>query len=144
MSEGCAFCRIVTGTEPAALVHSDELVVAFLDRAPAAPGHLLVIPRVHAVRLRDLPTEAAERVAVVARRLVVALEGAPAVPGAGANLVWNDGHVAGQAVSHTHLHVVPRAPGDGLGFRFGARRIVDRGVLDETARQIRAALAHAR
>lgn len=143
MSEGCAFCRIVAGTEPATLVHSDEQVVAFLDRAPAAPGHALVVPRVHAARLRDVPAEAVARVAVVARRLVVALEGATGVSATGANLVWNDGRAAGQAVLHAHLHVVPRTAGDGLGFRFGGRRIVDRRRLDETAREIRAALADA-
>ena len=43
----CLFCEIAAGREPARLVHEDERLVAFHDIHPAAPVHVLVIPRKH-------------------------------------------------------------------------------------------------
>jgi diadenosine tetraphosphate (Ap4A) HIT family hydrolase len=50
-----------------------------------------------------------------------------------------DGAAAGQDVPHTHLHVVPRRTGDGLGWR-AAGRLQDREALDRVASQLRMAL----
>ena len=44
---GCLFCRIADGSVPAALLHADELVIAFRDIAPRAPTHILLVPRRH-------------------------------------------------------------------------------------------------
>src|ERR1700730_6771989 len=54
MSDDCFFCKIVEGTAPASVVYSDGSVMAFMDIAPIVPGHLLVIPRRHAVLVGDL------------------------------------------------------------------------------------------
>ena len=43
----CPFCRIVAGLLPSSQVYSDSQVVAFRDRNPAAPVHVLVVPRRH-------------------------------------------------------------------------------------------------
>lgn len=48
VAETCSFCRIVRGDELAHVIYDDASSVAFLDRAPAAEGHTLVVPRVHA------------------------------------------------------------------------------------------------
>ena len=45
----CLFCAIASGDEPAEIVFQDELCVAFLDYRPLFPGHVLLIPRRHAV-----------------------------------------------------------------------------------------------
>src|SRR5207237_947127 len=50
------FCEIVAGA-PHNEVYRDELVVAFLDRAPLMPGHTLVITREHFATLEDVPSE---------------------------------------------------------------------------------------
>ncbi|MCK6481830.1 MAG: HIT family protein, partial [Planctomycetes bacterium] len=47
----CVFCGIVAGERPASFVHRDERVIAFADLHPVNPGHLLVVPRVHAAGL---------------------------------------------------------------------------------------------
>ena len=51
---GCVFCAIVAGDAEAEIVHRDDVAVAFLDRTPLFPGHLLVVPTTHVVTLADL------------------------------------------------------------------------------------------
>ena len=57
----------------------------------------------------------------------------------GVNLFLADGEAAGQEVFHVHLHVIPRFPGDGFGFRFapGYFQLPGRDALDQVASAIR-------
>ncbi|MBQ2325236.1 MAG: HIT domain-containing protein, partial [Clostridia bacterium] len=43
----CIFCKIAAGEIPSAKVYEDESVLAFKDLNPAAPVHVLVIPKAH-------------------------------------------------------------------------------------------------
>ena len=45
--ENCIFCKIAAGEIPSKKVHEDDEFVAFHDINPAAPVHVLVIPRKH-------------------------------------------------------------------------------------------------
>ena len=109
----CIFCRIAAGTMKAEIVHETPDAVAFLDKFPAAKGHVVVIPRAHAVTLLDLDDAAVggvfRTVKDVMRKITAAL--APA----GMNVGWNHGRSAGQVVDHLHVHVLPRwTPGRGI------------------------------
>ena len=109
----CLFCGIVAGKVPAALVYEAPGAVAFLDRLPAARGHTLVVPRVHAANLLELPDDAIgdlfRAVKEVTRKIAGALH--PIAFHVG----WNHGEAAGQAVFHLHVHVIPRyTPGRGI------------------------------
>ena len=108
----CVFCRIAQGQAPAHRVYEDESVVAFMDIRPVTPGHLLVIPKVHADTLYTLDEETWRAVCGVGQRLVCAVKAAMGC--AGVNLWLANEPDAGQAVMHVHLHVVPRFPDDGL------------------------------
>jgi len=134
----CIFCRIVAGEAEASLVYQDEWVSAFMDAHPIAEGHILVVPRRHASGLDDLDEAAAGRMMAVARRLAGALRRS-GVPCEGVNLVLADGTAAGQSVFHCHLHVIPRAAGDGFGFRrpLGLRRSPSRPAMNAVAERIR-------
>jgi len=55
--EDCIFCKIINGTQPASIVYSDEKVMAFMDIAQINPGHVLVIPKVHAASMSELDEE---------------------------------------------------------------------------------------
>ena len=140
MSTECVFCAIVAGTAEASIVHSDEHVVAFMDIRPVVPGHLLVVPRRHAVGLADLDPEDGARVFRVAQRLARALRDSALRDSGlrcdGVNLFLADGVAAGQEVFHVHLHVLPRHPGDGFRLQFDAK-FPPRTELDEHARLIR-------
>jgi diadenosine tetraphosphate (Ap4A) HIT family hydrolase len=112
--------------------------VAFLDIRPANPGHTLVLPRRHVESFTELSPLEVEQLARCGQRIAAALkqgfDGCEAV-----TFSLADGAAAGQDVPHTHLHVVPRRTGDGLGWR-AAGQLQDREALDATASQLRAAL----
>lgn len=113
----CIFCKIIAGDAPAAFVHQDEAVVAFMDINPVTPGHLLVVPKEHHANLATIPGSVAGHMMLVAQWLAAALRASP-VRTEGINLFYADGEAAGQEVWHGHLHVIPRWDGD--GFRIGA------------------------
>jgi len=106
----CIFCKIVAGQMPSAQVGETEHALAFLDVAPFAPGHTLVVPKRHVsdvVTADGALTEIADLVESTARLLDERL--APD----GLNLMQASRAAAGQTVFHLHVHVVPRYRNDG-------------------------------
>lgn len=130
----CPFCAIVAGDAPATSVYEDETVVAFLDIAPVAGGHTLVVPRAHHETLPEMPPSAVgdlfERVALV----VDAVEAAFAPDGV--NVVQSNGEAAGQEVFHAHVHVLPRYADDDVSVRWPSGKLTE-GAAAETAATIR-------
>ena len=57
------------GDSPASFTYQDDSVVAFMDVQPITRGHMLVVPREHAVLMSDLNETAAMRTFKVARKL---------------------------------------------------------------------------
>jgi histidine triad (HIT) family protein len=110
--EGCVFCSIVSGDEPAEFVFQDESVVAIMDLHPATEGHVLVMPRRHARDLWEVASDDAER--TLAASLQVASMIRHVLAPDGINLVHASGPAAWQTVFHFHLHVIPRFKGDSL------------------------------
>lgn len=140
-SRPCIFCEIVAGRLEAELVvYRDELVVAFMDIAPGNPGHVLIVPAVHADDIVGTPAETAERMMVVAQRLARAIRRTD-LKAEGFNFLVNTGRVAGQTVFHAHLHVVPRFAGDSGGHGDRPRQRLTVEELAPVAAGIRAALA---
>ncbi len=135
-SAHCIFCEIVAGREPASVVHDDDLVMAFMDIAPATEGYVIVVPKDHVPLLDDLDDETGARMFTVARRIQTVLR-ASALRCDGINLLLFDGEVAGQDVPHTHLHVVPRYAGDGVLWLEYTPLDPGREALDETAASLR-------
>lgn len=135
----CVFCTIVRGQAQAGVVYEDDSVMAFMDLQPVTPGHLLVVPKVHAEGLEDLEEDMGCRVWAVAHRLARALRRSD-LRCDGVNLLLADGEAAFQEVFHVHLHVFPRFAGD--GFRIDANwRVRERDELDVGAAAVRAGLA---
>ena len=99
----CVFCRIARGELPAAKVYEDEGNLVFRDIKPAAPIHLLAIPKRHAARLSDC----GERDKDLVAGLMLAAGKAARAEGAGDfRLIINNGAGAGQTVFHLHVHVL--------------------------------------
>jgi histidine triad (HIT) family protein len=111
-ADDCIFCAIVAGDAPAQIVDSDEHTVAFMDIAPATPGHALVIPRDHHADLIEIPADALERTTSAAQRLAESMK--QTLAPAGFNLINACGRAAWQTVFHFHLHVIPRYEDDPL------------------------------
>ena len=109
----CIFCEIVAGNMPAAKVYEDEHVFAFMDIAPANPGHTLVIPKQHYRNLYDLPIEVGSKIMQAAIPIVNAIR--TALNPDGLNLFQSNEAAGFQTVFHFHLHIIPRWEGDSLG-----------------------------
>lgn len=118
MSGPCIFCKITEGVIPSRRIYSDEHCTAFLDIAPLAPGHTLVVPRQHVTNLLDCSADALAAVTRALPRLATALVAATGATGL--NLLQNSGASSGQVVMHLHFHLIPRRDGDGLGYRWNA------------------------
>jgi len=108
MSE-CVFCRIVAGAIPAQKVDESPRVLAFRDLKPAAPTHVLLIPKQHLVAsAADLEPAHGELLgelfALAAR--IAQREGLEN----GWRLVTNVGRDAGQSVFHLHVHLIGGRP----------------------------------
>jgi histidine triad (HIT) family protein len=134
----CVFCAIARGTEPAAVVHRDDTVCAFLDKRPLFKGHVLVVPRNHHVTLGDLPVAWVPLLFGVARRLCRAVE--QAMHAEGTFVAMNN--KVSQSVPHLHVHVVPRRKGDGLkGFFWPRTSYASDEEMQEIAGKIAAVAA---
>lgn len=100
----CLFCRIVAGEIPATVVHETDEVLAFRDISPAAPTHVVVVPKAH----HDDVTALTAADPGLAGRLLAAGTAVAAAEGLddGFRLVVNTGADGGQTVFHVHLHVL--------------------------------------
>lgn len=101
----CIFCRIIRGEIPSAKVYEDESVYAFKDINPAAPVHILIIPKEHIDGVNDLTPENAALVGDIhlAAAKIAASEG---IADKGYRLINNCGADAGQTVMHLHYHLI--------------------------------------
>lgn len=101
--DGCIFCRIVAGDLPSDRVAETDLSVAIRDINPAAPIHVLVLPRRHEPTIGSLAASAEELTDVFRlAQQVVEQEGVADAH----RMVVNTGRGAGQTVFHAHLHVL--------------------------------------
>jgi histidine triad (HIT) family protein len=134
---GCLLCRLVAGEEEISVVHEDARTAVFMDIEPVVRGHMLVVPRVHAPSLADLEPEDGAALFESSRLAAAALR-ASSLRCEGVNLLLADGEAAGQEIFHAHLHVIPRYPGDGFGFRLPPGYSVrPRAELDDAAGALR-------
>ena len=117
MAENCIFCRIVQRLIPAVVLSETDDLLAIMDLYPATRGHALVLPKEHIPDIYSMSEELAGRLFGQTTALAKALQRRLAP--AGMNLVQANGAAAGQTISHFHLHLVPRYPGDGVFIQFG-------------------------
>ena len=130
------FARILRGEIPAHKVFEDEHTLAFMDVMPQTDGHTLVIPKVPAENLFDLPEAALAATILTTQRVARAVRKAFDCPGV--MIAQLSGSDAGQSVFHIHFYIIPRKAG--IDLRFHARDMADQKMLAEHAARVRAAL----
>jgi histidine triad (HIT) family protein len=109
MDPNCIFCKIIAGKSPSKIVYQDEQVVAFLDINPAAPVHILIVPREHIPSINHLTDDHEPLIGhlyLVAQRLAKD----NGISESGYRLIINNGPDARQAVFHLHLHLLGGQP----------------------------------
>ncbi len=100
----CIFCSIASGEVNAKVVYDDADVVAFLDRNPVAPTHVIIVPRRHIDRLGaagEADAELLGKLQLAAGKIAKILKVENAF-----RLVTNNGKGAGQSVDHLHYHLL--------------------------------------
>ncbi len=99
------FAKIIAGSIPADKVYEDEQVIAFRDIAPAAPVHILVIPKEKYISFDDFaksdPLYIGRFFSVIQK--IAAKEG---LTDNGYRLITNHGKDASQTVPHFHVHIL--------------------------------------
>lgn len=103
----CLFCRVVRGEVPSTKVAESEHAYAFYDIAPAAPVHVLVVPKAHVASAHEVGPGEAHLLGEVVQlaQEVARLEGIDGED-KGYRLVMNVGKDANMSVPHLHLHVL--------------------------------------
>lgn len=113
------FARIIRGEIPGRKVYEDEQVLAIEDIAPAAPVHVLVMPKGEYVSFDDFTRNAPPETQAHFFRTVTEAARKAGVLENGYRLIANHGAHASQSVPHFHMHLIGgRAlggllPGDG-------------------------------
>lgn len=103
--QDCLFCKIIKGEIPSDKVFEDDEVFAFRDIQPAAPTHILVIPKKHIPSVSQM----SEDDTLLIGKLIYTATGIAEqedIEKSGYRLVINNGPDAGMAVNHIHLHLI--------------------------------------
>ena len=100
----CVFCMIRDGKIPTRKVYEDDKMLAFYDIEPAAPVHIVMIPKEHIASSNELNSDNAGIVAHIFSKVPeiaksVGLDG-------GYRVVNNCGADGGQTVFHIHFHLL--------------------------------------
>ena len=101
----CLFCKFVKGDFPADKVFENESILAFRDINPAAPTHILIIPKIHIPTLNDLKPEHSNLVGEMIQ-LSSVLAKKEGIAEAGYRTGFNCNEAGGQTVYHLHLHLM--------------------------------------
>lgn len=104
MAEKTIFKRIIDREIPAKIVYEDEYCLAFEDIHPAAPTHLIVIPKREIASVDDISATDEQ----VVGHLFTSMRAIAAQLGlkTGYRVVTNCGRDAGQEVMHLHFHML--------------------------------------
>jgi len=100
----CIFCNIVGHRLPAEIIQEDADLAIFKDINPAAPVHLLIVPKKHIDSLNTLE----EKDAGIFFKMILAAKQVAEKQGiqSGYRLMINNGREAGQVVYHLHMHLM--------------------------------------
>ena len=104
--DDCLFCKIIKGEIPSTKVYEDDYVYAFLDIAPQAPFHAVIVPKTHISSAAEIDesnssyvSKIYEAVAKIAKKENLEK---------GFRVVTNCGEDGGQTVGHLHFHLLAR------------------------------------
>ncbi|MCL2816326.1 MAG: histidine triad nucleotide-binding protein, partial [Oscillospiraceae bacterium] len=102
--DNCLFCKITAGEIPSKKVFEDDMILAFFDIRPAAPVHVLCVPKIHMESIDDINasnigyiSRIFEQIPKIAESLKIS---------GGYRVVSNVGENGGQSVAHLHFHIL--------------------------------------
>lgn len=100
----CLFCAIINGDIPSKKVYEDDNCFAFLDIAPQAPIHCLVVPKMHIQSVDAVNEENAHIIGAIFT--VIPKIAASLGITNGYRVITNIGEDGAQTVKHLHFHIL--------------------------------------
>lgn len=102
----CIFCKIANKEIPSKFLYEDEQVVAFHDISPAAPVHILVIPKKHIANILEINSDDANLISHIVQNVIPKIAKDQKLAEKGFRLVVNTKEDGGQTVNHLHFHLL--------------------------------------
>jgi diadenosine tetraphosphate (Ap4A) HIT family hydrolase len=106
------FAKILRSEIPCNKVYEDQYALAFYDISPAAPVHILVIPKGEFTAFSDFMAKASSELILGFHKAITKVIQELKLETSGYRLVSNCGEDAGQTVAHLHFHILA---GESLG-----------------------------
>ena len=103
--EDCIFCKIIKREIPSEIVYEDDKVIAFDDVNPAAPIHILVVPKTHIQNLLQI-SEVDGNLTSYIYQVINKIAKDKGFADNGFRVIANCGRDSGQEVMHIHFHVL--------------------------------------
>ncbi|MDE5984834.1 MAG: histidine triad nucleotide-binding protein [Eubacterium sp.] len=99
----CVFCEIIAGNIPSTKVYEDDNILAFKDIAPAAPVHIIVVPKKHIESANEINADNSKYVSAIFEKIpeIAKSQGIDSY-----RIINNCGEDAGQTVKHLHFHIL--------------------------------------
>ena len=126
------FSKIISGEIPCHKVAENETCFAFLDIAPLAVGHTLVVPKREVDKYFDLNDEEIAQINIFSKTISSAIERTVTCKRIGVAVI-------GLEVPHAHIHLIPLNSIGDINFE-RTKLELSQDSLADTARQIREAL----
>jgi len=106
MAQDTIFSKIVNNEIPADKIYEDDKVLAFKDINPAAPTHILIIPKSnHLEKINDMQVCDVELLGYIMLKITdIATD--LGLDKDGYRVITNNGEFAGQEVPHLHFHIL--------------------------------------
>ncbi len=105
----CVFCKIAKGEIPIKALYDDGGIIAFTDKHPMAPVHVVIIPKEHIPSVADFEPrheKIAGKMLMAAKKIAEDLK----INKDGYKLLIRTGRNGGQEIDHVHLHLLGGAP----------------------------------
>ena len=112
MVEDCIFCKIAKGELPADKVYEDDEFIVFQALYQVSPGHTLIVPKEHSQDILNMKGELGLGLLKLIQK--IGSSAMSALGATGFNTGINTKVSAGQAVFHTHIHIIPRYDDDNM------------------------------
>lgn len=117
---GCEFC---SAGFRAKAIYKNGSVFVVKDKYPVTEGHLLVVPYRHNEDFFSMSSQERSDAESLVRKLHNEIEESDSSV-LGFNIGCNCGTVAGQSITHAHIHLIPRRKGDTPASKGGVRGVI--------------------
>jgi histidine triad (HIT) family protein len=108
----CLFCKMASGEIKVEKIMETDNFFVIKDKYPVSEGHSLIISKKHYENILHFPSILGNELIALVKEVYIELS--KKTSSEGFNFIQNNFKVAGQAIPHTHFHIIPRKENDGV------------------------------